>query len=248
LNAKGKPSISYAVAGECNLRLDKTTAQAPPGDQKVYLPIVTQTERVFVDPLDHPGGGWPSVSSEEADTYYEDGVYKINVKKSNYDWLSTPAIPAKDLRIEVSAAVTKGEAQTYGLFFNYAGHLRALEFSVRGNQYSLRRVYPYSGEEAIVPWTVSPYINPAPAWNRLRLIRQGTQVELYINDHYLASATIDDDGMASSDLVFGLAAHTSQGSINVQFDNFRFASLNDHLNEYGDFPLGYFYALPLSLP
>jgi tetratricopeptide (TPR) repeat protein len=70
----------------------------------------------------------------------------------------------------------------------------------------------------LVDWTASPFIHKGRAKNRLKVICQGSQISLYVNDRHLTD--FSDVSYSHGDI--GLFAGTlSQGGVHISFDNLK---------------------------
>jgi uncharacterized repeat protein (TIGR02543 family) len=77
----------------------------------------------------------------------------------------------------------------------------------------------------IIPWTTSPFLNTGRATNRLKVICRDTNIEIYANDHLLATAkgefptVIGDNGI-------GVLTCGNDGT-HIAFDNIRMWEISD---------------------
>jgi hypothetical protein len=91
-------------------------------------------------------------------------------------------------------------------------------FRIGVGDYSIYK-YRSGSWYALQPWTSSSYINTGTSSNRLKVIRDGSQIKAYVNDHYLTTVT-DSDYTGSRRV--GLFARTYSGTnVDARFDNFR---------------------------
>ena len=156
-----------------------------------HTPTPTATPRPFYfDDFSDPGSGWPVADRSDVAVDYNSGNYRIQMKQDNlFVWISPQSLTCFDCIIEVDAWRSTGGNSSYGIVFGLdasEGKFYAFIIQPYLRQYSLRR---RDGDrwEALVPWTDSPHINADKARNRLRAVRDSSQIRLNINDRYLVS-------------------------------------------------------------
>jgi len=70
----------------------------------------------------------------------------------------------------------------------------------------------------LIPSTYSPHINTGFNHNRLRVTREGSQIRLYVNDHYLVS--YPDSTYTGERRVGVIARSTSVAPVWLRYDDF----------------------------
>jgi predicted GH43/DUF377 family glycosyl hydrolase len=208
-------NIGYATAQICDVN---TT---------VYLPLLLKAwisggcSAYYTDGFSDPSSGWPVDEDNNRKYAYTGGQYQILVKNPSQGWWVTPGAKATDFALAVSARRTSGDEGSYSILFGIDKDWSELyEFDVYADQYSIWK-YDEGGSPVwttLKDWTYSSYINTGTSWNRLKVIRQGNNIAVYVNDHYLTSVT---DGSYTGLRRVGLAAYSpSSGSLDARFDNF----------------------------
>jgi hypothetical protein len=91
--------------------------------------------------------------------------------------------------------------------------------------------YRGGGFEPILEKQLSPYIRRGQETNRLRVVRTGADIALFVNWHHLV--TVEDDDLIGS-LRVGLAASTAEDryDVDTRFDNFLGAPLGAGIGEW----------------
>jgi hypothetical protein len=210
-------NIGYATAEICS------EAGAPPGNL-IYLSIILKgggalpsCPPYYTDDFSDPDSGWPVDDDSSRRYAYTGGQYQIWVKNPNQGWLVTPGAKATDFTVAVSARRASGSSGGYGIVFGINEDLgQYYEFDIGSNNYSLWR---YDGSwTALRNWTTSSYINTGTSWNRLKVIRQGASIAVYVNNHHLT--TVTDSSFTGLRRVGLLAYSPSSGSLDARFDDF----------------------------
>ena len=91
------------------------------------------------------------------------------------------------------------------------------EFIVEDAYYSVWR-YDSGGWTALRDWTASSHIHTGTDWNRLKVIRNGASIAVYVNDQLLT--TVSDSYLAGLRPI-GLVAYSPDDSgLDARFDDF----------------------------
>jgi hypothetical protein len=189
-------------------------------------PLSTPAPRsavLYSDDFSDPESGWYEGSFGDREYRYEKGEYVILVKKNDLAaWAAGPTDRFADFSLEADVRLVEGpEIAERGLVFRLREEGNFYFFRINGyGQYIVSKNVngEWQGiagmEMGLVP---SPYIKTGSATNRLRVVCQGPQIALYVNDHYLT--TVSDDSF--SDGKIGLVAVTVQypEPVRVAFDN-----------------------------
>jgi uncharacterized repeat protein (TIGR01451 family) len=211
-------NIGYATAEMCGVSTD-------PG-HTVYMPIVMRSfdsqypcPAYYADSFGNPSSGWPVSDSSSRRYAYVDGQYQIWVKEPYSGWLITPGVKAADFAVAVSVRRTSGVYGAYGVIFGLNEDWREYYLVIiDSNYYRIRRYLDGRGT-TLVDWTQAPHlINTGTLWNRLKVVRDGATIALYVNNHHLT--TIVDASFTGLRRI-GLAAFSPSTSLDVRFDDFR---------------------------
>ena len=201
-------------------------------------PLVTPTPGAFVSPLDTPrprpavlysddfsdtGSGWYEGSFGDREYRYEKGEYVILVKGNDLAaWASWPKERFTDFTLEADVRLMEGpEIAEMGLAFRLREEGNFYFFRINGyGQYILSKNVnsewqPIVGME--MGMATSPHIKTGGATNRLKVICQGPQIALYVNDHYLT--TVSDDSFSEGKIGLSAAVIEYPEPVKVAFDN-----------------------------
>jgi hypothetical protein len=219
LNSSGGYTIGYATAGICS------GAGVPPS-HPIYLPLVVistgnSCPAYYTDNFSDPTSGWPVDDDSNRRYAYTDGQYQIWVKEPSAGWWATPGAKATDFTASVSARRTSGALGAYGIRFGIseAPGSQFYEFIVEDTKYSIWRYDDDSGSwTALRDWTASSHINTGTNWNRLKVVRNGASIAVYVNNQLLA--TVSDSNFTGLGRI-GLVAYSPDNSgLDARFDDF----------------------------
>ncbi|GIK38243.1 MAG: hypothetical protein BroJett011_20760 [Chloroflexota bacterium] len=210
----GTYNIGYATAQVCG------ATPAPPVTP-VYLPIVQKggggsCPVYYSDNFSNPDSGWPVSDNSQRKFGYVGGQYQIWVKIPFTGWSVTPGAKATDFTAAVSARRASGSGGGYGIIFGINEDFSQwYEFDIGSNNYS---IWKYNnGYTPLRNWTVSPHIKTGTSWNRLKVIRSGTSIAVYVNNQALVNIT---DGSFTGLRRIGLTAGSSNAGLDTRFDDF----------------------------
>jgi hypothetical protein len=189
-------------------------------------PLGTPTPRPIVlysDDFGDTESGWYEGSFEDKEYRYENGEYVILVKGNDLAvWASWPKERFTDFTLEADVRLVEGpEVAEMGLAFRLPEEGNFYFFFINGyGQYRM-------GKDVNGEWqgvarmemglVTSPHIKTGGATNRLKVICQGPQIALYVNDHHLT--TVSDDSFAEGKIGLIAAAIKYPGPVKVAFDN-----------------------------
>ena len=177
------------------------------------------------DNFSNPASGWATGTSADGDcgVAYKNGEYAFTSAADTACYSIAPIPPYAFGIYEVSARRAESTYPTaYGLMFSVDG--------VPPTEYYLFWLNPdsrafcllgYDGLDlyVLIDWTSSAGINPGSASNRLRVIRDGVQIHLLVNNIYLA--TFVSESLAGNGRVGLLNWASPYEPITSYFDDFR---------------------------
>jgi hypothetical protein len=196
-------------------------------------PIPTATpSNWFFDDFSDPTSGWPQKDVEDYSVGYLDGEYRLLVKNPEKGgFITYPGFHCTDCLVEVDARYASPALGSYGLTFGVtesedAGYMFVV--TEHGDPahpayYDLWKSVG-GGFDPILEKQLSPYIHRGQETNRLRVVRTGADIALFVNWHHLV--TVEDDDLIGS-LRVGLIAGSAEGQygVDIRFDNFLGAPL-----------------------
>jgi len=171
------------------------------------------------DDFSTPEGGWVEASDLQSVKRYENGQYHILVNASELFIWSTAGQVLSDFMVEIEATQVRGPNDNgYGLLFRFQDDQHFYRFDISGDGFYLLSKRSENQWVTLVDWTESPFIHKGQATNRLKVICQGSQISLYVNDRHLTD--FSDVSYSHGDI--GLFAGTlSQGGVHISFDDLK---------------------------
>jgi hypothetical protein len=146
---------------------------------------VPLTDTPLFDDFSDPESGWPRILSIYADFDYLDGEYQILNRDQFIAAFVTAGHRLADLDAVVSGRRVGSTAGAYGLAFGFADAVPVSEYYALlvwpdVQEWNLIRFRAISGFEALY-WGVASNLQPGEGSNRLRVRRQGDDLELWLN-------------------------------------------------------------------
>jgi uncharacterized repeat protein (TIGR01451 family) len=215
LNSSGTYNIGYGTAQVCSPN------PTPPGSNFVYLPLIFKPSApactaYYVDNFSNPTSGWYTGENSAAKFAYTNGEYQVWIKNPNDGQLVTPGAKAADFTASVSARRTSGASGAYGLVFGINEEWSQFyEVLIDANAFSVWRYN--NGWTALQNWTTSSAIATGTNWNRLKVVRDGSLITVYINGQQVASIS---DGMFTGLRRIGVTAESYNVGVDARFDDF----------------------------
>jgi hypothetical protein len=175
---------------------------------------------LFFDDFTDPSSGWWAWEDDDLAFDYNSGNYRIQVKRASlFVYPRAPSVTCADCSIEVEAWRSTGGGSRYGILFGYSVYSEFYAFVIRPDEqeYYLRR-YDRGSWVTLIPSTYSPFINSGYSHNRLKVMREGSQIRLYVNDHYLVS--YPDSTYTGERMVGVIARSMSEAPVWLRYDDF----------------------------
>jgi hypothetical protein len=186
-----------------------------------FLPAISQTfcGIAFYDDFNAPNSEWPIYEDNDMLFDFVNGEYKIVAKNPDWWVAASPDYQAENFSVGVQVRNPGGKAGTYGIIFNLAedwSHFYSLEIDTAG-YFGIWR-YSYAKGWKLLLVNSSPFINLGTAANNIKVRREGELIEVYANDHLLAS--ISDNSFVGQHYLGLIVSSFDQGYLDVRFDNF----------------------------
>jgi hypothetical protein len=180
----GEYSIGYAHAELCS-----------EGSHQVLLPLVTRAfphvpdcDPYYSDDFSNPESGWPVSDDADAKFDYVGGEYQVLIKVANTGWLITPGAMASDFTASVSARRLTGSTGIYGMLFAISPTWdQFIEAIIDEDWFSMWK-YDNGSWTAICSWQQSAHIQTGINWNRIKIVRDGSKIDYFVNGQYLCTA------------------------------------------------------------
>jgi uncharacterized repeat protein (TIGR02543 family) len=179
---------------------------------------------IYEDDFSNPNSGWLQESFENYEYSYEDGEYHILVKNFDWSvWAWIDAGPFTDFALEIDARLVSGPSgSAYGVIFRLQNADNFYNFEVKGNGYYYLKKYLNNEWVTLQALTRSDFINEGNSTNHLKVVCEGSQIEVYVNGYHLA--TVTDDSFP--DGYVGMIAYAFGPDTRVAFDNIKVYSLD----------------------
>jgi hypothetical protein len=151
---------------------------------------------LYEEDFSSPGTEWEISESEEARYRIDGGAYSIDILKANWIAWNMIGLDLADFEIEFEVALVEGDPYNdAGLLFRFQDADNYYEVDINGEGSFAVGKEVNDEWTQILDWTSDPSINPFGRVNRVRLVAEGDQFTLYINDEFLAHFV--DDSFAS---------------------------------------------------
>lgn len=189
--------------------------------------------RPICDDFEDPASGWPQAEQPgEAEMGYLGGEYQILIMAFRRG-IAAARLSADEFDLETDARLISPAEGSYGVCFGIEENLDHYAYLLnQDRQYSLWREtgwLPWSlaqNGDALVDWTYSPAIHPAPTPNHLQVQRVGDEIALYVNGQHLTTV---QDSTHTGCLSVGVVAHTYWWpNVDARFDNYCITPILSH--------------------
>ncbi len=200
-----------------------TATTMPPSSTPAPTPTSESTlapgAPLLADDFEDPASGWLVLVTDQDETGYDRGAYRIAVYDTELaTWgYPEPTNDFEDFVIEVDAHRVDGpEDNEYGIITRVQPDYSFYLFSISSTGHvSIQK--QIAGEwEYLVAWTASPAVRQGGEINRLRVTCQGAKLRFFVNGQPVAQA--DDDSFRSGNI--GLLASAGDiGGVVAAFDN-----------------------------
>jgi hypothetical protein len=155
------------------------------------------------DDFGDPTSGFADSEYAHGRWFYEDGRHGIEVTKQDWLMWSTQEAHLSDFALEVEVIAEESTGSAGVVFRSGEGGYRFYAFRISTDgSHTLEKALGKEGEdmswETILLWAFSPHITTGTATNRLRVICIDTDMWLYANSNFLASAR--DESLASGEI------------------------------------------------
>ncbi|MEJ2559560.1 MAG: hypothetical protein P8186_25760 [Anaerolineae bacterium] len=202
---------------------------------RVYLPFISYSPIVFSDDFSSPDSGWPTGKAAGQECYFEylNGHYQVKVEEDGERCIipnfNIPKQVNGTFSVKVRRTSDKDRHMLYGLIFG-AG-TDAIE-----NRWGLE-VYPNKDPDcddkpfywlyALVDGDNEYFESKCTEsidrdendWNELKVVRNGTRIDIYINGEHKGTYT-DADYLLNEGYTLLEVVSVSDDNIEVEFDDF----------------------------
>jgi hypothetical protein len=161
--------------------------------------VTPENTILFQDDFSDPDSGWDRADWDSGTTDYDNGVYRLMVKVSNYDiWANPGRYFEGDVRVEVDATKVSGENDDdFGLICRYSGEPSAPNyyyFQISSDGYAVIGKVTAGDSEYISGNAMSPNdaIYQGKTTNHLRADCIGNSLTFYVNGQMVIRAKDSD--------------------------------------------------------
>jgi hypothetical protein len=201
----------------------------------VYLPFISYSPIVFYDDFSNPDSGWPTGKAPGQECYFEylNGHYQVIVDKEGERCiipnLSIPKRVNGTFSVKVRRTSDEDRHMLYGLIFGAGAD--AIDYrwglEVYPNKDSGCDDKPFywlyalvDGDSEYFETTCTDSIDvDENDWNELKVVRNGTRIDIYINGEHKGSFT-DADYLLNEGYTLLEVVSASDDDIEVEFDDF----------------------------
>jgi len=171
---------------------------------------------LFYDDFSSNREGWPEEENAEANYFFSDGEYYIQVLETDYLVWSKMNETWSNVAIDVETRQTDGPANNeYGVLCRYQDADNFYQIAISGDGYYRLARWADGDFEEVITWEGSSDINLAGTGNHLSVVCAGNQIRLGVNGHLLFDTT--DDALPTGGDVALYVGTFDEGGVTVAF-------------------------------
>ncbi len=206
-----KFAVVVVLAAALTLGCSLTSGAATSGSSSNVL---------FQDDFSDTGSGWDQMSSDNATTDYQDGVYRIYVSDTNSDYWANPGLSLGDVRVEVEASKVGGpDDNDLGVICRYQD-TQNFYFGLISNDGFAGIGKIKGGDQQLLSGDQlqpADSIHQGNSKNTLRLDCVGNALTLLVNG--TQEITVTDADFTTGDVGLMAGTYDTPGT-DIHFDNF----------------------------
>lgn len=169
----------------------------------------------FYDYFSNSASGWPVGGA----FHYTGGGYEITCSQWNSRfWAFAPSTASSNFAVAVEALPQSSGSQEYGIIWGLSDATHYTFTISTTGLYRLSRKVNNHWERNPISWTSSSAIHQGRRTNKLRVVREGNYVSLFVNDTQLRRIQVSAQNSVAVGLVVGTSSNTTYAR--VRFDNF----------------------------
>ena len=175
---------------------------------------------LFKDDFSDSSSGWDQVSTENGETDYTDGVYRIYVNETGTDVWANPGLDFTDVSVQVEATMVGGpQDNDFGVICRSLDVSKFYFFVISSDGYYGIGKVSDSGQELVGMDAMQPSeaIQQGAATNTIRADCVGSSLSLFVNGEKLDE--VQDTEFGSGDVGLMAGSFDTPGT-DIHFDNF----------------------------
>lgn len=182
---------------------------------------------VYYDDFSNPNSGWALIDNSLMRTDYINGEYRIKSWQSGYFlMIKAPSCSRIDYTVTANARWDSRTGSDIGLVFGLTPWTNYYLFFINTDygEYALLRYSSGSGYTALQDWTASSAISTGLATNLMSAVRNGSRIDLFVNQMNLGTW---NDGDSGSTTYAGLimSPYSDDPIADARFDNFEIRNI-----------------------
>ena len=220
----GTPTSTATLTPTITPTTSGTPHTPTPTSSPTLTPTATATGEVppiYRDDFSDAESGWGTESYSNATRGYVNGEYRIWLRDADLEWVILDGSPqlGSSYDVEIKARLVGGGGnKAYALVFSApdADHYYRFAISSTNREYSLGKI---DGNVyiSIRNWTYSGHIKGGIDTNLMRVVRDGSRIDLYVNGQLLTTAS--DGSYASGKVGMDAVNFTDPNGLDVRFDD-----------------------------
>ena len=192
--------LGYFIYKNQKLSIDDLTVRYVKGKEKTNVKkkttIVSSGDNIINEQFNNNANNWALRSTTSTELKITSGKYYFDHKRTTEGWSTSKQVKIdtdKDFKIETNILKISGvDNNGFGISFGRKDGNNEYVFNVSSNGYYKIFKYQNAKYTAIKAWTKSSSVKTGNyAYNKLKVVKQGTTMKFYVNDVYLYSTPFE---------------------------------------------------------
>ena len=186
---------------------------------RAMIPVINRAcTPFFSDNFSNPNSGWPNEDAGTVLFAYENNEYRMLIRPTYYAAGARPGIQVSDYSASVDVRNQTGAMGSYGLVFALSQDWYTF-YTLEVYPDGWYGIYRYNGNTiTALAENFSPYINQGTVTNKIKVVRNGSQIIAYANGKLLSSLS---DNYFGGNRYVGLVSFSyDQPNLDIRYDNF----------------------------
>jgi hypothetical protein len=199
-----------------------TSPEDTSSPEDTAVPEATSTpelESSFSDTFDDNSNGWGVFSDSDGGVTVDGGTLNIQILAEDFFFWAYPGTELSEIDMTFEARAIEGSESniSYGALCHLIDNENFYIFNVTADGFYNLGKYVDDEHEEIIDWSESSAINTGTASNTVRVVCDGSQLELYVNGETLIS--IQDESLSGGTFALQAGTFDEGDAITVAFDN-----------------------------